>query len=81
MDPRNRLLTTEQVAAMIGMSKAWLEQDRHKAGDALIPFVKLGKACRYRLSDVEQFIENLEAKTMTPRAKRPHKTQRACNAR
>jgi predicted DNA-binding transcriptional regulator AlpA len=81
MDARARLLTTGEVASMIRMSKAWLEQDRHRSEGARIPFLKLGKSCRYRLSDVEAFIEGLPPNTTTPREKRPRKTQRACNAR
>lgn len=50
----DRLLNQSQVAAMVGMSEAWLEQCRfRKIG---IPWVKIGRACRYRKSDVEKFI-------------------------
>lgn len=73
MNVKNRLLTTKETASIICMSEAWLDQDRHKAEAAKIPFLKLGKSVRYRLSDVEAFIEGLEAKTSTPREKRPRK--------
>jgi len=52
----DRLLNQKQVAEMIGMSQAWLEQCRfRKIG---IPWVKIGRSCRYRKSDVEKWIES-----------------------
>lgn len=51
----DRLLKQKEVAEMIGMSEAWLEQCRfRKTG---IPFVKMERACRYRLSDVQSWLE------------------------
>ncbi len=50
------LLTTKAAAAYLGVSAAFLERDRW-AG-ARIPFIKLGtRSVRYRLSDLETFIE------------------------
>lgn len=51
-----QLLTTIQAAQLLGVSKAFLERDRW-AG-ARIPFIKVGsRAVRYRLSDLNAFIE------------------------
>jgi len=50
------LLNQKQVATMLCMSEAWMEQCRFK--NTGIPYVKIGKAVRYRLSDVNEFIEN-----------------------
>lgn len=51
----DKLLTTEQAAEHLGVSKAFLERDRW-AG-ARVPFVQVGsKAVRYRLSDLDDFI-------------------------
>lgn len=51
----DRLLRQKEVAEWIGMSEAWLEQCRFKKTG--IPYVKVGRACRYRASDVQRWIE------------------------
>ena len=52
----NKLLTTEEAALYISMSKAFLERDRW-AG-ARIPFIKIGsRAVRYRKSDLDAYID------------------------
>lgn len=52
----NRLLTTAEAAKFLGVSKAFLERDRW-AG-ARVQFIKIGsRAVRYRLSDLENYIE------------------------
>jgi excisionase family DNA binding protein len=51
------LLTTQDAAAYLTVSKAFLERDRW-AG-ARVPFVKIGsRAVRYRVSDLEAYIES-----------------------
>ncbi len=51
-----QLLTTIQAAQVLGVSKAFLERDRW-AG-ARVPFIKVGsRAVRYRLSDLNDYIE------------------------
>jgi len=53
----NKLLTTEQAADYICMSKAFLERDRW-AG-ARIPFIKVGsRAVRYRQNDLDSFLDS-----------------------
>lgn len=52
----NQLLTTAEAAKYLGISKAFLERDRW-AG-ARVQFIKVGsRAVRYRLSDLESYIE------------------------
>jgi predicted DNA-binding transcriptional regulator AlpA len=51
----DRLLKQGEVAELIAMSPAWLEQQRFKKTG--LPVVRIGRACRYRLSDVLEFIE------------------------
>lgn len=52
----HKLLTTDQAASYLGVSKAFLERDRW-AG-ARIPFIKVGtRAVRYRLADLENYLE------------------------
>jgi excisionase family DNA binding protein len=56
MTMTERLLTTSEAAEFLGVSKAFLERDRW-AG-ARVQFIKVGsRAVRYRLSDLEQYIE------------------------
>ena len=53
----NPLLTTQQAATYLGVSKAFLERDRW-AG-ARIPFIRVGsRAVRYRQRDLEAFLES-----------------------
>ncbi|MAM72036.1 MAG: DNA-binding protein [Gammaproteobacteria bacterium] len=52
-----KLLDTKQAAKYLGVSAAFLERDRW-AG-AKIPFVKIGtRSIRYRLSDLDEYIES-----------------------
>ncbi|WP_286219729.1 helix-turn-helix transcriptional regulator [Marinobacter apostichopi] len=52
----NSLLNTKEAADYLGVSKAFLERDRW-AG-ARIPFIKVGsRTVRYRLNDLEEYIE------------------------
>ncbi|MBV5341510.1 MAG: helix-turn-helix domain-containing protein [Deltaproteobacteria bacterium] len=50
----DRLLNQKEVAEWIGMSEAWMEQCRFKGVG--IPFIKFGRACRYRKSEVQRWI-------------------------
>lgn len=53
---KTALLTTTEAASYLGVSKAFLERDRW-AG-ARIPFIKVGsRAVRYRLSDLDAFLD------------------------
>jgi predicted DNA-binding transcriptional regulator AlpA len=56
MDEINgRLLRQAEVAKMIGMSEAWLEQSRfHGTG---IPYIKIGRSVRYRSQDVQRWLQ------------------------
>ena len=50
------LMTTKEAASYLGVSCAFLERDRW-AG-ARVPFIKVGsRAVRYRLADLEDYIE------------------------
>lgn len=48
------LLTTKDAARYLHVSQAFLERDRW-AG-ARIPFIKIGRAVRYRPSELERYI-------------------------
>jgi excisionase family DNA binding protein len=51
------LLSVEDVAKLLGVSRAWVLS--HAAGNRRpeLPSVKLGKAVRFRAAQVEKFIE------------------------
>ena len=54
---QEKLLTTKDAAPLLGVSVAFLERDRW-AG-AQVPFIRVGsRAVRYRLSDLNAFIES-----------------------
>ena len=54
---QTQLLSTPQAAKLLNVSIAFLERDRW-AG-ARVPFVKIGsRAVRYRLDDLEAYINN-----------------------
>ena len=55
--PQENLLTSKEAAPILGVSVAFLERDRW-AG-ARVPFIKIGsRAVRYRLSDLNTYIES-----------------------
>ena len=47
----DRLLTSKEAAELLGMSESWL-----RGSD--VPFVRLGRARRYRISDLLAFAES-----------------------
>lgn len=54
---QDKLLTSKEAAPLLGVSVAFLERDRW-AG-ARVPFIKIGsRAVRYRLSDLNAYIES-----------------------
>ena len=61
---RNKLLTTEQAAKFLGMSKAFLERDRWASARTpgrgpRIPFVRVGKrAVRYERAVLEALVRD-----------------------
>jgi predicted DNA-binding transcriptional regulator AlpA len=57
MAMQTQLLNTTQAAQFLGLSKAFLERDRW-AG-AKVPFIKISdRAVRYRLEDLESYIQS-----------------------
>ena len=55
--PANRLLTTNEAAQILGVKPQTLAYWRCVKRYAL-PYVKVGKNCRYKRSDIEAFIES-----------------------
>jgi excisionase family DNA binding protein len=61
------LLRTAETAAILGIGKSTLDQDR-LYGRLGLPFVRLGRSIRYRRSDVEAYLQNLRSFTSTSAA-------------
>ena len=59
-DDPGRLLSVEDVAALLGMSTAWVRQHSNGMRRPAIPSVKLGKCVRFRRQQIEQFIKSME---------------------
>lgn len=60
----SELLRTAETAAILGIGKSTLDQDR-LYGRLGLPFVRLGRSIRYRRTDVEAYLQNLKAFTST----------------
>jgi hypothetical protein len=54
-DEFDRLVTSEEVERILGVSPGWCAKDR--IGCARIPHVKIGKCVRYKMSSVRVFID------------------------
>ena len=52
----SKLINTIELAEYLGVSESGLKQSRVK-GDG-IPFIKIGQLVRYRLEDVEAYLES-----------------------
>jgi predicted DNA-binding transcriptional regulator AlpA len=59
----DRLLSDRQVSEITGRARSTLQKDRVSGGG--IPYVRLGRLVRYRLSDVEGYIASLPARHST----------------
>ena len=51
-----KLISAGETASILGLKESTLAQFRWR-GDKRLPWVKLGKSIRYKLSDIEAFIE------------------------
>lgn len=66
MSAMNVLLTTQEAASYLCVSKAFLERDRW-AG-ARIPFIRVGsRAVRYRQADLDDYIEGRKRRSTSDR--------------
>lgn len=59
------MMTTEKAAEYLGLKETTLEAWRCKGGGPV--FIKMGKAVRYRLEDLDRFL-NARARTSTSEA-------------
>lgn len=57
LTPTNELLTREETAALLGIKPdtlaIWASTKRYA-----LPYAKIGRSVRYKLSDVQKFIES-----------------------
>ncbi|MEO1944086.1 MAG: helix-turn-helix domain-containing protein [Candidatus Thioglobus sp.] len=51
------LLNTEQASKVLGMKSKSLANSRYTGTGVQIPFIKLGNLVRYKLSDLQNYIE------------------------
>lgn len=63
-DLADRLLTAREAARFLGFTEGTV---RNKASDGTLPFVKLGKALRFRLSELEGWVSSQDAKARAER--------------
>ena len=54
----NGLLDTKQASDFLGVNDKSLANSRYTGTGIQIPYIKMGKIVRYRLSDLEAYIEN-----------------------
>ena len=52
------LLTAQDVAKVLNVSVAWV-YDHSNRKEPIIPSVRLGKAVRFRLQDIEDFVREM----------------------
>jgi len=52
------LLDTNQASKMLGMKSKSLANSRYTGTGIQVPFIKLGNLVRYRLSDLQSYIED-----------------------
>jgi predicted DNA-binding transcriptional regulator AlpA len=58
LDP-DRLLDTDDVAAMLGVSTIWVRQHSNGTRQPTIPSVKIGRCVRFIREEVLEFIKSM----------------------
>ncbi len=56
----SRLLTVEEVAEMLRVSKSWIYARTRRRGLEQLPHLKVGKYLRFEESAVREFLERLK---------------------
>ncbi len=54
------LLTAREVATMLGVSVAWVHQHSNGTRRPQLRSIKMGKSVRFRMRDVEDFVNTSE---------------------
>ena len=74
------LLSEDEVAAMIGKKKRWLQQNRHR-GRNTIRYVKIGRTVMYEPAEVARYVERQRfASTCDEAAEKSRRQTQAANA-
>jgi len=68
LDEAGRLLMAEEVAALTGLSTDTLAQWRSQRRG--IPYLKIGRAVRYDLADVQAYLEGCRVSVSVPKERR-----------
>ena len=55
----NRLLTVKEVAELLRVPVSWVYEHTRGRGSDRLPFIKLGKYLRFRLPEIESYLEQL----------------------
>lgn len=63
-----RLLTADEVAAVTGLSVETLAQWRSQGRE--IPYLKIGRAVRYDVADVQSYLEGCRVSVSDPKERR-----------
>jgi len=53
-----KLLTTKEMAAVLRVPVSWLYHYNRQTGEDAIPFLRIGKYCRYIEEDVLAWLKN-----------------------
>ncbi len=53
-----RLVNVDELAEYLGVKKSWVYQRSREKGPGSMPTLKIGKYCRWRLSDVKAWIQS-----------------------
>ena len=61
---REELLTTDELAEHYKVPKSWVYNQTKYRGPGCMPRLRMGKYLRFRLSDVEQWLEQKTAESM-----------------
>jgi|TARA_B110000263_G_C15253125_1_gene485111 predicted DNA-binding transcriptional regulator AlpA len=54
----DRLLDTKQASKFLGLNEKSLANSRYTGTGISVPYIKLGKIVRYRLSDLEAYLDS-----------------------
>lgn len=57
-DPNDKLLTTEEVAAWLGIKKCTLEKARSMRMGSFPPFIRIGRVIRYQRATVQAWLQD-----------------------
>jgi excisionase family DNA binding protein len=54
---KDKLLTVDELAQELSVPKSWIYSRSRQTGPDAIPLIKIGKYCRFRLSEVLDWLK------------------------